>query len=416
LVDFLTTAAILKPYLDGYGTYKTAIKEGANIIKTIKNLLPVKQRDIYEIFRDVKNGKIAINETVETYGLLLEYGQIFQPYTHIKSMFGQCKKGDNEKQLYKDGKIITQASMTVKSTTFQLPVQKIPSYDNMGCAFLYDNMFKGFIHERSKENGSFIIDDNAKPIMVLYDTQKYKKNINKDVIVKAKVIELPNELISQINGNFDDDIRNICSNFIDPYSDNTNFICLAVIDDNTSIKSALESEIINTLEVPLYVECELENYNLLCGNNKNTMTNLLSEIVPNLPQRVDACFPINIMNVANNVGNAFISTGDIYTVFREPNIIGFYTTTTPFNNEIYSKTLMEYSEIVTNFSVDYKNLTKKHFKKKENMCLNFLFDFSKQGIFDSRGVLYSKSANDSVRDDEPKKYIQEWLKNDRYSI
>lgn len=198
------------------------------------------------------------------------------------------------------------------------------------------------------------------------------------------------------------------TNFIDIYSESTNFICLIALDDETSIDYVCAIDSIMEFKAPLYVETELENFDKFC--NKESAQKKIELIIPNLPQKIDPIFPITVVNTKSDIGIPFVSTDDINIMFREPNIVGFYTDVRLFDKEDYSKKLKEYTQLINNFAIDYKNMMKKQFGTKEFMKLNFLFDYEKQYLFDSRGVLYSDTAKKLAELDENDKYVQEWLR------
>lgn len=405
-------AKTVDPYIKAYGVFSSAMILGFKLIGKFKSLVGFKYYDIDEIFRDVKEDSLRIGSIIETCGFLFDYGQVFKPYTHVNGMFGKCKQGEANK-VFKNGRLFTEASMVMGYKVFQPPVQKIPHYQGIGCAFLYDTRFESFNYEQNpieaeREIKPIIINDYSKPIMVLYDVKKFRKYINKEVKIKARVIELPQNLALQLNGIFDDNIRQICSNFIDAYSESNNFICLVVLEEQTEIIEMSNIEKIDELMLPIYVEAELEALNRYCP--QDLVRTQLENIIPNLPQKLDPHFPVTVANTTSDIGIPFISIDDINIMFREPNVIGFYTDIKAFNKDEYPIKLMEFSNLVTNFAVDYKNMMKKTYRVKDSMKLNFLFDYEKQYVFDPRGVLYSNTARKLVELDDKEKYIQEWLR------
>ena len=54
--------------------------------------------------------------------------------------------------------------------------------------------------------------------------------------------------------------------------------------------------------------------------------------------------------------------------------------------------------------------------KKNNMYINFLYDYQKQYLFDKRGVLNSIAAKEIQDSDETSRYVQEWLKNNNNRV
>lgn len=407
----------IKNSLSDLWPYLKAIKYVQPICHKIKTSIQkpkVAHYDINEIFKNVKNGNINIDDVIFTSGYMLSYGQIFKPYTHVNGVIGNCKN-KGKREVYKNGRKSTEYVMDMEYKIFQPPIQKLPSYNGTGCAFLYDKEFKGFIHkenpEKLKENKSIIIEDYSKPIFVLYDLKKHTKFLNKEVKLKARVTNMPPELISRMNGIFDENISNICSNFIDRYSENINFICLVVFDEDTTINNEKDIENIYEFEAPIYTEFELNKFNKYYSDSEMA-TDIIAEILPNLPQRLEPNFPLKIITESNNYGTPFVSTNNINVVFREPNVIGFYTNVRIYNQIEYTSKLEEYIQFVNNFKIDYKNIMNRKFNIKASTKLNFLFDYEKQFLLDSRGALYVNSNEDNYHLDESESYVQEWLKNE----
>ena len=397
---------MFKTYYEGYGFCK-------KILKSIKNHITIRYYDIEEIYTNVKDGNLNIGDVIETNGILLEYAQIFSPYTHVSTMFGKCEKV-GEKEITKNGKSYIEGKMKLVTSAFQPPVQKIPSYDDLGYAFLYDSRFRGFEHVFDSEN-NITVNEYSKPILVIYDRNKYNKQLNKEALIRGRIIELPLSYVSNL-GVQDETIREICGNFIDLYNENKNFICLSIIDGETSVKYASDVDFLPEISVPLYIECELEKFSSLYNGDNSKASDFISDIIPFLPQRIDPHFPAKVITTPKNIGTPFVSTEDIFTVFREPNVLGFYTTAKVFQLDEYKEKLKIYSNTVNNFAIDYKNFSRKNFGVKDKLCLNFLFDYSKQFLFDSRGALYSTGADISMQEDDSKKYIQPWLKDNAIEI
>lgn len=397
---------MFKTYYEGYGFCK-------KILKSIKNHITIRYYDIEEIYTNVKDGNLNIGDVIETNGILLEYAQIFSPYTHVSTMFGKCEKV-GEKEITKNGKSYIEGKMKLVTSAFQPPVQKIPSYDDLGYAFLYDSRFRGFEHVFDSEN-NITVNEYSKPILVIYDRNKYNKQLNKEALIRGRIIELPLSYVSNL-GVQDETIREICGNFIDLYNENKNFICLSIIDGETSVKYASDVDFLPEISVPLYIECELEKFSSLYNGDNSKASDFISNIIPFLPQKIDSHFPAKVITTPKNIGTPFVSTEDIFTVFREPNVLGFYTTAKVFQLDEYKEKLKIYSNTVNNFAIDYKNFSRKNFGVKDKLCLNFLFDYSKQFLFDSRGALYSTGADISMQEDDSKKYIQPWLKDNAIEI
>lgn len=408
----------IEPYLKAYGTFQASITMGKKLLTMsqsyIRGLTKREHYDIDEVFNEIENEDLKVGSIIELSGKLLKYGQVFKPYTHVNCMFSNCIKGQEE-EVYIDYKKVITCDMIMTCKVFQPPIQKIPSSSGIGCAFIYDSRFKGFEHELNKNEDEqiekpIVIDKFSKPIMVLYDTAKQEKYINREVVLKGRVINIPKEVSAALNGIFDDSIRDICSNFYRPYNESINFICISLLDLECTIKELSKIQDIELIKAPLYVEAQLEGLGTL---HKDQAKKLIENILPNLPQKLDPKFPLTVGTFTNNIGTPFLSINNINVIFREPEIIGFYCDTEIYNKELYSKDIKALVYFINNFVIDYQNITKKYFGKKFAVKLNFLFDFEKQNLFDKRGVLNSSLARELYDNDESSRYIQDWLKNNQ---
>lgn len=416
--DFVKT---INPYLKAIGVFGSSLKLGKQLLTVtynyVKGLTKRSYYDLNEIFNEVENENLDVGNIIETSGYFFKYGQVFKPYTHVNGMFSNCKKVE-EKEVYKNGKRVIQASMVMPSKAFVPPIQKIPPFNGIGCAFLYDSRFKGFMHEfnldkEEQKEKPFIVNSFSKPMMILYDISKYEKFINREVHLKCHVIKIPKELVSALNGIFDNTIREICDNFFRPYSENVNFICLSLLDNECDMKEISKIHEINTLKAPLYAEVQAEGLNLIKANEAQK---LIESILPNLPQKLDPHFPFTVGTYTNNIGTPFLSINNINVIFREPEVLGFYCDSELFNNEQYQKNLQGFCNFVNNFSVDYHRVTQKILGVKKGIKLNFLFDYEKQFLFDKRGALNSDIAKNLYEIDESSRYIQNWLKGNDVDI
>ncbi|GIM29316.1 hypothetical protein CPJCM30710_19820 [Clostridium polyendosporum] len=416
--DFVKT---VEPYVKAYGAINLSMTFGGKFVNItsnyVKGLIQRQYYDIDEIFNEIDNENIKVGSIIKTSGILLRYGQVFKPYTHVNGMFSNCAKGE-EKEIYRAGRRVVQCSMEMTSKVFQPPVQKIPPCNGIACAFIYDSRFKGFIHDSNRNQDELkekplIVDKFSKPIIVLYDITKQEKFINREVDLRCRVIKIPKELISSLNGIFDNTIREICSNFFRPYNENTNFICLSLLDSECGIEEISKIESIETIKAPLYVEGHIEGLRKLTASEAQE---LIQSILPNLPQKLDPNFPLKVGTFTNNIGIPFLSIDNINVVYREPEIVGFYCDTELFKPENYEKNIKLFSNFVNNFAIDYKNITRKLLGEKMGLELNFLFDYEKQYIFDKRGVLSSTFAKNLYDIDESSRYVQDWLKINRSEV
>lgn len=284
--------------------------------------------------------------------------------------------------------------MKLVTSAFQPPVQKIPSYDDLGYAFLYDSRFRGFEHVFDSEN-NITVNEYSKPILVIYDRNKYNKQLNKEALIRGRIIELPLPYVSNL-GVQNETIREICGNFIDLYNENKNFICLSIIDGETSIKDALDVDFLPEISVPLYIECELEKFSSLYNGDNSKASDFISDIIPFLPQKIDPHFPAKVITTPKNIGTPFVSTEDIFTVFREPNVIGFYTTAKVFQPDEYKEKLKIYTlyKNYTHLGKSTKGKNRGNFLTYVDRCIEV---FGEQEMVSQVRKRHWKRINDRIK-------------------
>lgn len=405
----------LLPYLNTYAGYFgmfTAIKP---IIKSIKKNISTKYVDVSKIMSCLKEGSIEYGSLIKLNGYMMEYSQLYKPYSHVNGRFKEFVR-EEDTMKFENGKLVHQQSGRYTFDVVQPPIQKIPQANGIAVAFLYDTRFEGYKHEQNQDKETnrkepLIINNYSKPIMLLYDPLKSQKCLNKEVEIVARVVKMPESLSAQISSIFDENIKQICSNYIDVYSNNFDFICLSTLEDETQIKCFSKDKKIIDLVTPLYLECEMPSVAHLSGQKQ--VNDFLIPILPNLPKEKNTnnSFMVSAFNTAGDVGVGYASTNNISIVFREPNIIGFYTTTKLFNAEIYENDLESFSTFVSNFTIDYRNRTQKVFSVKESLELNFIYDYSKQKLFNKNGVLNSNTASQVIRNQNISSHLSDWLRN-----
>ena len=419
LNEFNDITKAIEPYVKAYGTYGSMFIAGKGIIKrivsSVKNFSRRQYYDINEVLNELEAGQISIGDIIETSGFLLKYGQVFKPYTHIHGMFSNITKGEDKIKYDVKGRKVIGSTMVMSSKIFQPPIQKIPANNGIGCAFLYDSRFTGFIHKGNESSEEIIkenpilVNEYSRPIIVLYNIAKQEKYINKEINIKGRIFTVPREVIGNLNGIFDNTIRDICSNFFRPYNENINFICISLLDAECSVKEISQINNITEFKAPFYVETQAEGLSKL---SKNEAQRFIETMLPNLPQKLDPNFPFTVGTFTNNIGIPFFSTNNINVIYREPEVIGFYMEISLFEPEEYKQGIKDFTTFINNFNIDYKNKVKKHLGGKQDIKLSFLSDYEKQYLFDKRGVLNSDCARALYNDDDASRYVMDWLKND----
>lgn len=403
------------PYFNSIGTFLTIMKNSDKIRGGIKDFFIEHERDVNEIFDEIIQEKRNIGDFISLEGYLLKYGQVFKPYTNANSIWTPGTEKDLIEIKNKNGELPNKNTMDFlyENKSMYMPVQCINPFNNIGCAFIYDPRFSGFALNRNISLDKCVelpvADDKySRPMLVLYDTAKHSQYINKKVCLKGKLCEVPKNIAESLNGIFDDNIREICSNFYRPFNENVNMICLSLLDENSKISFSSKSllyENFEELNLPIFVEAKIDNLN---GLKDKEATDIISKIIPNSLNRK---LPINkklptLLRSEYDETFSILTTDEIQVVYRNPGTIGFYMVTSLINKEKYEDSLNALTRYINNFSIDYKNLSKKNFGKEENLDINFLFDYNKKSLFNSKYIEFGfNSKSEDINTDE----IFKWL-------
>ena len=398
----------LTRYLLAYGSIRDILKDAIKYSTIIVNSIRPNYYDINAVFDEIESDSIKIGDIISLTGLFIKYGQVFKPYTYTSLMFYDAVSTGGRMFVDKN------AQITLRDRSFQPPIQAIPPYNDIGCAFLYDQRFTTFISKKNHDENTFpdkdkplIIDPYSKPMLVLYDIKNHSKFINREVDLRGKLIQIPKEIIYNLTGIYDNTISEICSNFYRPFREDTNFICISLLGEESKIRD-IGSLGLENLCAPLFVETQLEGIETI---NANERANFIAHLLPNILPKVAPGFNISSISLKEFDAVSYITSGNINIIYKEPSIIGFYSEVLLFNEDEYRQNIIDYSTYIRNFAIDFNKAMKViHGVKSASMKLNFLYDYQKQSIFDDRGVLYSVDANMLSKQDELMRYVQEWLK------
>lgn len=373
--------------------YYSLLKYIPKIGSSVVNNINTKYYDLDEIMKNVEMGNINIGETINCAGFLSEYSQTFKPMSYI-SLYSNSSPAKMNGYNYDSNSNSLKANyeMKVKAESLQIPIIKFPVNKEQKLLFLYPEQFSSFVNpvKRINNKDKIIISKHSKPIPLVADKSIIKDYINKQVEMNVKVIILPNNWKARIENNYNDDLYDYNSNFINLISEKCKFIAL-YLEDNRSITTAgypipnnAEAEIFSEL----YVE-GLENF------EEKKKLNLISSILPDL-----ASDKIRIMKFGNidyNGCSSYLTTGDIKVIYKKPNIIGLYNKVPIFNNIKRLDGIHNLNKYSINISRNLRNFSKNHFEKELKTKTAFIFDPTKSSHFDERGIKLLKSIENDYR-------------------
>ena len=254
-----------------------------------------------------------------------------------------------------------------------IPTKKINPFNNVGCAFLYDEKFNGFYY---KENRNSIY---AKPVLVLYDVNKHMQYLNRKVEIKGKLCLVPEEIAQSLNLTYNDTVRDICKNFYRPFNETNNLICISLLQEDSKIRYLSNPNIEdNGLDIvlPVFVEAKIDG--VLSDESPEKVIGSM------LPNTYDKYLGVNVdmpfFKTEKYDASSPASTDNINVLYRNGNI-GFYMNTSLTDRQRYEKDLEQYVRYVNNFAIDYKNFCQKEFGRKNRMEITFISDDTKRNLF-----------------------------------
>lgn len=380
------------PYIEAVGVFLNGMKYIKNYsLKIIENYCSY-SRDINEVFNEVEQGNRNIGDYVTLEGYLLKYGQVFKPYTHVDGVWGPTSPEELKKfnSIHRGTEHeVRNGEILFEKRDFILPVQKLNNYSNIGCAFIYDTRFKGFTSDVS--------DKFSRPLLVIYDTKMHSKYLNKKVILKGRIIEVPLAVCKDLNGIYDDNIRKICSNFYRPYNEDINMICISLIDEKIKIdysNNYMLKDNFDKFDIPLFIEGDLKKIHKI---DSKRAVETINHIMPNTYDKylnIRRNYPFSLQGEGEE-GITIATIDDIQVTYRDKGKIGFYTTTSLIERGEYGKDLDGFLRYIQNFSIDYRNFCVKEFKEKDSLDISFMFDPTKRNLFKSKAI---KSNFDNFED------------------
>ncbi|MFR2526058.1 MAG: hypothetical protein ACLS9F_00010 [Clostridium paraputrificum] len=392
MVENLSSIVEYIPYIEAVGVFLNGMKYIKKYsLKIIDNYCSY-SRDINEVFNEVEQGNRNIGDYVTIEGYLLKYGQVFNPYTYVNGVWGPTSPEEVEEfNLIHKGTEheLRNGEILFGKRDFILPVQKLNNYSNIGCAFIYDTRFKGFSTD--------VNDKFSMPILVIYDINKHGKYLNKKVIIKGKIMEVPLDICKDLNGIYDDNIRKICSNFYRPYNEDINMICISLIGEKVKIdysNNYMLTDNFDNFDIPLFIEGDLKKFYDM--DNKRVVETI-NHIMPNTYDKylkTGINFPLSLHGEGDK-GITIPTTDDIQVTYKDKGKIGFYTKTSLIERDKYGKNLDEFLRYIQNFSIDYRNFCAKEFKEKDSLDISFMFDSTKRNLFKSKAI---KSKFDNFED------------------
>lgn len=370
------------PFFSNIGTFLKILKYVPRLAGKISSSMSDFEEDndlnINEVYEKLEEGGINIGSNIYTSGYFLPYGQVFMPYTYTNGLFSPASQeevDDFNKKHKGTVHELSKGEILFQKKDFIIPTKKLNPYNNIGCAFLYDEKFDGFYSEEKKSLYS-------KPMLVLYDTNLHTQYLNHKIEVKGKLCIVPTEIAKNLELTYNDTMRDICKNFYRPFNESNNLICISLLQEKSKIKckSGLDiSECMSNIELPIFMEAKIEQI-----MRKEIPEKIIESFLPNTYGKywgLGACMPA--LRQEGYKAITFPSTNNINVAYRNGNI-GFYMNTSLTDREKYAQDLKQYVQFINNFAIDYKNFCKKELGKAEKMEITFISDDTKRNLFSGK--------------------------------
>jgi hypothetical protein len=373
--------------------------------------------DVKELSFFWKQGKIPYGTIVNIEGLFSEFSHTFMPHTYTSYIPVSVSHTMDNAMVGRVG---------WKSSLFQPPVETLPEVNYDGrrykLGFIYPHDFSGFMYETKfknvqeaiNQNDSFLhIPESAKPIPIIYRSDE-TMNTGDIYNLKAKVIELPLDKLSIVTNLFESIIDPIHDRSINLLSPTQKTICLLVDKEPTNFKRK-EQYSPDFFPMSFYVEGHI-SYDKEIENSLN----LIESAIPNL---ADKKAPFNslsftdshvyIKQASDRVGDpsertAFLTTGEVRILLREPNIIGFYVPI-DIDKEIYGARITELSSSIRAFD---RNIQRRS-NYKAKFHVNFISDKRLISMMNLPRVLDSNEINKVINDNPDFQGTKDWLTNNK---
>jgi hypothetical protein len=374
--------------------YVSAIKGIIEVGSTIDDVIMRKMhterveclKDIREIYTKNRNIKYVSGKAYFS-----EYAHTFRPLSYSDLRPGQLDKNDTW-DTQRDEYV---THFQIHNEFTPLPIQSFRSVGttlgDYRFGFLYPQDFNGFIYPENS------IPENAKPIPVIYESS-FASCLGSNVDFTAEIIDLPDRSIAAFK-NLQHIGMSLFSNVCAPYNLDRVNLCLKVNGKDTVINR--DRPMVRQIKGSLYAEGHFEGI-----EGVKDLPFMLSNIIPGgepqifaYQQQGDNCY--------------FTNTGKVRVSFREPNIISCYINSNLNSENDFAADIEEMRSFLEQVNQSLQIVvTYINPKARPQFYLDFLFDYSRQFLYQQAGVLASQKLANNLCD--PVLYCtRDWLREKR---
>jgi len=378
----------------------------------------IKRRDNTFELREVENvcteffsNRIPLGAYVTGQAFFSEFAHTFIPPCYSTYRPGAASSTINHSRFIAPNKIEYNANLMISPTIFPLPVQSLPRVStgngNYKIGFLYPKEFSGFIYPVDPEKNKKVVAEsegialsiprNAKPIPVIYE-ERFSSCLGSIVDFEAQVTEIPSEFISPLFNGLGIYAEDIFANAYKPLNPHRVTLCLKVTGEHTEIKS--NNKIIIPIKGALFVETHLEGF-----ASNPMLEQILDSAIPELNPGITST-----AYTGYEENKYYITQGAVRVTFRKPNILNYYIETELNNTQKFINDVDVLRRYIRNADKNIQKSFQAEGQRRYKMKLDFLFDYQRASIFDSRGILESSEADNVIKSNPDFQAVKNWLR------
>ncbi len=320
------------------------------------------------------------------------------------------------------------AHLASQNAISSLPAFRIGEHQ-VRCLFLYSSAHDRFLYSRPQHKDDDLktlqipplepriaIPEHAWPVPVLLPTETALAIAERRVRLTAVVRELPLELSQRFQTLYAKHVdKRTLSNFMLLPGEPSLSYCLSLLPEDQD--TGFNHEATNASPVDrslLYVEGHVEG--------DSVSLDMIAEAL-HLPElgyfsqqsftETAAVFPVLLKldarpsAVEGERYRVLAGPDDVTINLKAPNIFGFYAETTPARN--LSARVQDLASIWSRLD-DGVASTATKLGRPMQLALDFLFDFDRQAMFDTKGVLTSDRALQALHEDDELRSTADWLR------
>jgi hypothetical protein len=342
---------------------------------------------VEELTKRIEDNDINFGDFIDIEGHFSQYSHAILPYTYL---FESADRGEIVSRIPIPGAPFVQENMKMGFRTLQLPVSSFPQEASTGknLGFLYSVHFNGFRYDdisrrtecqEGRSRVPFRIPDFAKPIPVIYDSERHASFLERNVFLRGKVIPIRHEHVSKI---LKGDTREVFTRPIIVGNDVSSYYGISLIDEGASVRHA-KNRSSPRKQMTVFFEFDLQ-----CNNkNINTME-IISKALPDVrPQ-------MKVLQFQSHIDYfMFVTLGHIRVIGRSPGSFGLFQNIDSFSNQKKSiRSICSYYRLIHN------NL--RDILKGEDFSITptFMFRNDYSILFSRDGSFHNDEIYEAIRD------------------